>query len=97
MLQFFPIILLRIAPKFPRLFSILFSAFFDIIHCIGTGVIIIIGGVESELKIIITTLSLPSFDYYKICVQFFMYYIIFGSIFDIKGGAPNSGRLSLFS
>ena len=52
---------------------------------------------ESELKIIITTLSLPSFDYYKICVQFFMYYIIFGSIFDIKGGAPNSGRLSLFS
>ena len=26
---------------------------------------------------IITTLSLPSFDYYKICVQFFMYYKIF--------------------
>ena len=32
MLQFFPIILLRIAQKFPRLFSILFSTFFDYIH-----------------------------------------------------------------
>ena len=52
MLQFFPIILLRIAQKFPRLFSIFrFSTFFDIIHCIGTGGIIIIGGVESELKL----------------------------------------------
>ena len=30
MLQFFPIILLRIAQKFPRLFSILFSTFFDV-------------------------------------------------------------------
>ena len=30
MLQFFPIILLRIAQKFSRLFSILFSTFFDI-------------------------------------------------------------------
>ena len=31
MLQFFPIILLRIAQKFSRLFPILFSTFFDII------------------------------------------------------------------
>ena len=63
MLQFFPIILLRIAQTFSRLFSILFSTFFDIFTDLWTyslimaqvefGITSIVGKnvVESEFKI----------------------------------------------
>ena len=96
MLQFFPIILLRIAQKFPRLFSILFSTFFDIIHCIGTGGIIIIRWSGVRVKII-TTLSLPSFDYYKICVQFLMYYKNFVQFLTYYKIFKQNGGNSIFS